>query len=152
MKPFNQLLLCALLTLNSFTAYGMDPTMTTFMRLLGPAENNFPLQASLGEPIGVLNNTKKQDLLANNIPVGTVRYTDSLENSHTVRSIDDLHIATAWRNYGVGTTCMNLFIAQSRQEDIKKISLFSKPQAINFYKKLGFQSDDLFAEIMTLTL
>lgn len=83
---------------------------------------------------------KNNILLSHNAVKGVVIYHDALdEDEKTYRKIDYLVINEANRRQGYGTYLMKKMEEDGRKNGIAYIRLKSAIDAIDFYKKIGFQ-------------
>ncbi len=137
----NKIIFSALLGLVSASAFAMDSGKTP------------QWECSLGQIV----DDHKQYFLLHGQRVGSIDYLTRASDNNC-RYIANVTIFKEFRNKGIGSACMRLFIAKTKAEGFTRIQLFSLPKAYTFYDRLGFKpsvedsSKDDFYNYMTLDL
>ncbi len=123
MKYLKTIIFSALLGLVSASTFAMD------------SDKSSQWKCSLGEEKQLPANTHKQYLLANDQSVGFIEY---FTHTNNCRYIANVTIFEKFRNKGIGSACMRLFIAKTKAEGFTRIQLFPLKDAQTFYDRLGF--------------
>ena len=117
----NKIIFSALLGLVSASAFAMDSGKTP------------QWECSLGQIV----DDHKQYFLLHGQRVGSIDYLTRASDNNC-RYIANVTIFKEFRNKGIGSACMRLFIAKTKAEGFTRIQLFPLKDAQTFYDRLGF--------------
>lgn len=133
MKSLKTAIFSILCALTGITVHGMDTQ---------PENLNQPRRTcSLGDPYPH-ENLLKRNIIVNEQPVGEISYADASAEifGSSWRIISFLEIYNEnFRGHGIGSQCMEQFLKDAQRDNVETLGLYSKPEAIGFYEKLGFQ-------------